>query len=234
MNKEDLKLIDQFLQAKTPGETRDIILQLGFNGLFFQRWYPDIMDNWEGYLAKGFLEHYYASQLYKSCPVARTIHQWRRSYTFLEARNSVLRGNVQAKMAENLWSQFGMHDGIIVFSGRHSLKSAMVLTTDCPAEELYARYSGILTFVADKLDKQLYPGHDLLKQISRQDIKLSPIQQKILKLQINHPELTNSIMAEMLGISVNTLLSHHKKIAKKEGVTTFTGAVIRRIGKDSS
>ncbi|KLN61786.1 hypothetical protein WH96_05700 [Kiloniella spongiae] len=231
---KELKFVQDILQAETPGETSDLILNVGFNGLFFQRWYPDIMDNWEGHLAEGFQEHYYAAQIYRFCPVARAIHQWHRNYTFAEARRSILVGNEQAKLADSLWKFFGMEDGVVVFSGRCNLKSALILTTDRPVEELYQKYSGVLALAADKLDKQLYPGHTLLRQLSRENITLSPIQQKILKLQINQPELSNAAMAEMLGISVNTLFSHHKKIAKKEGVTTFTGAIIKQLHKNTS
>ncbi|WP_085905745.1 helix-turn-helix transcriptional regulator [Kiloniella majae] len=231
---KELKFAQDILQAETPGETRDLILNLGFNGLFFQRWYPDVMDNWEGLLARGFQEHYYAAQVYRFCPVARAIHQWHRSYTFAEARRTILVGSAEAKVADNLWKLFGMEDGVVVFSGRSNLKSALILTTDCPVEELYQKHSGILALAADKLDRQLCPGHTLLRQLSRENITLSPIQQKILRLQINQPELSNAAMAEMLGISVNTLFSHHKKIAKKEGVTTFTGAIIKQLGKNAS
>ncbi|WP_085899401.1 helix-turn-helix transcriptional regulator [Kiloniella majae] len=231
---KELKFAQDILQAETPGETRDLILNLGFNGLFFQRWYPDVMDNWEGLLARGFQEHYYAAQVYRFCPVARAIHQWHRSYTFAEARRTILVGSAEAKVADNLWKLFGMEDGVVVFSGRSNLKSALILTTDCPVEELYQKHSGILALAADKLDRQLCSGHTLLRQLSRENITLSPIQQKILRLQINQPELSNAAMAEMLGISVNTLFSHHKKIAKKEGVTTFTGAIIKQLGKNAS
>ncbi|WP_421781987.1 hypothetical protein [Kiloniella litopenaei] len=231
---KELRFAQDILQAETPGETKDLIIDLGFNGLFFQRWYPEMMDNWEGHLAEGFQEHYYAAQIYRFCPVARAIHQWHRSYTFAEARNAISVGREQAAVAGNLWKFFGMGDGVVVFSGRSNLKSALILTTEGPVENLYSEYSGVLALAADKLDQQLYPGHPLLRQLSRENITLSPIQQKILKLQINHPELSNAAMAETLGISVNTLFAHHKKIAKKEGVTTFTGAIIKQLGKKVS
>jgi len=254
MSVSEHKFAHDILNVETPWQTRDTVLALGFNGLFFQRWYPDVMDNWEGYLAEGFHELYYASQVYRACPVARAIHQghsyvsqihrfcpvakaarqWHRSYTFAEARNVISTNDNKAEVAGNLWKLFGMVDGVVLFSGRNHLKSALVLTTDRPVEELYQKYSGVLALAADKLDKQLYPGHTLLRQLSRENITLSPIQQKILKLQINHPELSNAAMAEMLGISVNTLFSHHKKIAKKEGVTTFTGAIIKQLHKNTS
>ncbi|WP_417431994.1 hypothetical protein [Kiloniella sp.] len=228
---KELKFAQDILQAETPGETKDLIIGLGFNGLFFQRWYPDTMDNWEGHLAEGFQEHYYAAQIYRFCPVAKAIHQWCRSYTFAEARDTISIDPEQAVIAENLWSFFGMDDGVVIFSGRYNLKSALILTTEGPVESLYRKYAGLLALAAEKLDQQLYPGHASLRQLSRDNITLSPIQQKILKLQINHPELSNAAMAETLGISVNTLFAHHKKIAKKEGVTTFTGAIVKQLEK---
>ncbi|WP_120497441.1 hypothetical protein [Kiloniella sp. EL199] len=252
MSVSEHKFARDILNVETPWQTRDTVLALGFNGLFFQRWYPDVMDNWEGYLAEGFHELYYASQVYRSCPVARAIHQkdshvskvhrfcpvakvagqWNRSYTFAEARDGMSTNRNEAEIADNLWKLFGMEDGVVLFSGRNNLKSAMILTTDRSVEELYQKYSGVLALAADKLDRQLCPGHTLLRQLSRENIKLSPIQQKILKLQINQPELSNAAMAEKLGISVNTLFSHHKKIAKKEGVTTFTGAIVKQLSKN--
>lgn len=216
-------------QVETPEDIRDFILSLGFNGIFFQRWYPSKMDNWEGELPSGFLEHYYGAQLYKWCPVAHAIHQWHRSYTFAEARNEILSGNENATRATNLWRQFGIEDGIIVFSGRQELKSAMIVTTVGVVEERYKKYSKILAYLAALLDEKLPQGHSLLSEMSRGDPLLSETQNKILQLQIDHPTDSNIEMANRLGISPKTLAAHHKKIAKKAGVTTFTGAVVKNL-----
>lgn len=56
-------LIERLWQSDGPETTRDIILNLGFNGLVFQRWSLDYIENWEGKIEDGFLEHYYGAQL---------------------------------------------------------------------------------------------------------------------------------------------------------------------------
>lgn len=229
MNEAELEILSKIPQVETPEDIRDFILLLGFNGIFFQRWYPSMMDNWEGALPSGFLEHYYGAQLYKWCPVARVIHQWHRSYTFSEARNEILCGDENAIRATNLWRQFGMDDGIIVFSGRQELKSAMIVTTAGDAEDHYNKHSKILAYLAALLDEKLPQGHPLLGEMSRGDPILSEMQNKILQLQIDHPNDSNTEMASRLGISPKTLAAHHKKIARKAGVTTFTGAVIQKL-----
>jgi len=73
----------------------------------------------------------------------------------------------------------------------------------------------------------------MLTHVPRENPALSEMQTKILQMQIDHPELSNSEMALALGLSPKTLHAHHKKIAKKNGVTTFAGAVIKRL-KESS
>ena len=229
MNLDTSSAIEILSKSRTVEETRETLLNLGFNGLVFQRWYPDVMDNWEGYLAEGFLEHYYAAQLYKWCPVARAIHTWSRDYTFNEARRELRADHPNALRCENLYRQFGMDDGVVVFTGTNKLRSAVILTTSGSADRHLSLLGGVLAYGARVLTNQLTPGHRLLTQISRDDPGMSAIQNKILQMQIDHPEMSNHEMAEALGLSPKTLHSHHKKIAKKTGVTTFAGAVIKHM-----
>lgn len=219
----------KFARAETPEQIRDLFLSLGFNGVFFQRWYAGVMDNWEGELPAGFLEHYYATQIYKWCPIARAIHQWRRDYTFAEARSAILVGDPRAERAERLWSNFGMKDGVILFSGRQLLRSATILTAKSPTEPLFNKHGPMLAYAARCLDRILHIGNNHLTRITRDDPKLSETQERILQMQIEHPELTMSEMAELLGMSVKTLRSHHEKIAKKTNVSNFAGAVVERM-----
>ncbi len=229
MISDDCQLIDAFCKSKTPEETSDLFLKMGFSGLVFKRWYPDVMDNWEGHLAKGFFEHYYAAQLYKWCPVALAIHNWSRDYTFTEARKEFLVGDEKARRVESVWRQFGINDGIVMFTGENKIRSSVVIMSNKPVGEKFTRLGGVLAYAARRLASQLPPGHELLSQMSREDPDMSAMQNKILQLQIDRPDLSNIEMAQRLGMSPKTLHSHHKKIAKKTGVTTFAGAVIKRM-----
>lgn len=223
------EMLIKFARAETPEQIRDLLLSIGFNGLFFQRWYAGVMDNWEGALPPGFLEHYYAAQIYKWCPVARAIHQWRRDYTFTEARAAILVGDPRAETARRLWSSFGMKDGIILFSGRQTLRSATILTSHAATETLFKQYAPMLAYAARCLDRILHTGNTTLTRITRDDPRLSETQERILQMQIEHPELTMAEMAELLCMSVKTLRSHHEKIARKTNVSNFAGAVVERM-----
>lgn len=222
-------MLIRFARAETPEQIRDLFLSIGFNGVFFQRWYAGVMDNWEGALPQGFLEHYYAAQIYKWCPVARAIHQWRRDYTFTEARAAILVGDPRAERARRLWANFGMEDGIILFSERQSLRSATILTAKSPTEEMLSRHGPMLAYAARCLERILHSGNATLERITRDDPRLSETQERILQMQIEHPEFTMAEMAELLGMSVKTLRSHHEKIAKKTNVSNFAGAVVERM-----
>lgn len=222
-------MLVRFARADTPGQIRDLFLEMGFTGILFQRWYAGVMDNWEGEMPAGFLEHYYATQLYKWCPVARAIHQWRRDYTFAEAREAILVGDRRAEQAERLFSSFGIKDGIVLFTGRNALRSATILMARNPVEPTFSRHGPMLAYAARCLDRILHSGSTTLTRISRDDPRLSETQERILQMQIDHPELTMAEMAELLGMSVKTLRSHHEKIAKKTNVSNFAGAVVERM-----
>lgn len=229
MNVSFALLIERLWQSETPETTRDIILSLGFNGLVFQRWNVDYIENWEGRMANGFLEHYYGAQLDQYCPIAKAIHSWTRSYTFAEARAGSNSDAENAARVESLFQQFGMVDGVVLLTGKNSLRSSVILTSAQPTQKLFEEFGGVLYFAADKLTQQLHSAHDLLTHVPRENPVLSEMQAKILQMQIDHPELSNSEMATALGLSPKTLHAHHKKIAKKNGVTTFAGAVIKTL-----
>jgi DNA-binding CsgD family transcriptional regulator len=229
VNLSSTLLIKRLWQSDNPETTRDIILNLGFNGLVFQRWNLDYIENWEGQIAQGFLEHYYGAQLDQYCPIAKAIHSWSRSYTFAEARAASNGDQQNAARVESLFRQFGMVDGVVLLTGQNSLRSSVILTSATPTQVLFEEFGGVLYFAADKLTRQLYGDHPLLTHVPRENPVLSEMQTKILQMQIDHPELSNSEMASALGLSPKTLHAHHKKIAKKNGVTTFAGAVIKRL-----
>lgn len=222
-------LIERLWQSDGPETTRDIILNLGFNGLVFQRWSLDYIENWEGKIEDGFLEHYYGAQLDQYCPIAKAIHSWSRSYTFSQARSQAGPETEHTKRVESVFQQFGMNDGVVLLTGPNHLRSSVILTSESPVQETFDQLGGILYFAADKLTRQLRPGHPLLTHVPRENPTLSEMQAKILQMQIDHPELSKNEMALALGLSPKTLHAHHKKIAKKNGVTTFAGAVIKKL-----
>lgn len=229
MNASFAALIEQLWWSDNPETTRDILLNLGFNGLVFQRWNLDYIENWEGKIAEGFLEHYYGAQLDQYCPIAKAIHSWSRSYTFAEARAAAHTDPENAARVESLFRQFGMVDGVVMLTGQNTLRSSVILTSAKPTQQLFNELGGVLYFAADKITKQLDSKNPLLTHVPRENPVLSEMQTKILQMQIDHPELSNSEMATALGLSPKTLHAHHKKIAKKNGVTTFAGAVIKRL-----
>ena len=174
----------------------------------------------------GFFELYYGLNLDKKCPVAYAIHRYSRDYTFAEVRDEFsgqLAGSSEAKAA---WDQFDLLDGIVLFSGRNtdSGKSAFVVMTDQVAEKPFVKFGAVLAYAARRVDN-LIIGHPELNEIPRNDPILSDTQLKVLRLQIDHPELSHKDMADKLGMSVKTLLSHHKRIAKKNNVSSFASAV---------
>lgn len=225
-------LIAERLQnSPAPEATRDLIMQLGYSGLVFQRWHRDEIENWEGKLPAGFLEHYYGTKLDLHCPIARAVHSWTRSFTFTEAR-AVLRRAVDQDMArkvEHLFQSFGIEDGVVLFTGSHTQRSSVILTCSKPCTEQFDDFCGLLHLAAHRLTQQLPTGHKLLSRVPREHPNLSTLQTRILEMQIQKPELSSSEMAQALGMSPKTLHAHHKKIAKKTGVTTFAGAVLRHL-----
>ncbi len=186
MSLRDIQTLVQLSKSSTPEGTRDVILRLGFNGLLFQRWYSDIMDNWEGFLKKGFLQHYYGTQLYKSCAVANSVHTWRRDYAFNEARAETDETNLDAIRVNSLYRQFDMDDGLVLLTGSNARRSAVFLTTKGSAEGLLDSMGPILSYAARQLTLQLPENHKLLTKISRGDPKMSPLQEKIMQMQIDY------------------------------------------------
>ncbi|MEM6617920.1 MAG: hypothetical protein AAF631_01295 [Pseudomonadota bacterium] len=223
--------MERLWQSQGPEETRDLMLQLGFNGLVFQRWSLDFIENWEGRIMRGFLEHYYGAELDQHCPIAKAIHTWSRNYTFGEARRqltaSLDRGN--ANRVVRLFSRFGMEDGVVLLTGTNTNRSSVILTSARPCQDVFDQFGGVLAFAAHRLTDQLPSGHDLLTPVPRKQPQLSEMQSRILQMQIDNPEMSNGEIAMALGMSPKTLHTHHKKIAKKTGVTTFAGAVIKQM-----
>lgn len=224
-------LADRLQRSQTPEETRDLLLQIGFSGLVFQRWHADHIENWEGKIAPGFLEHYYGAELDEHCAIARAIHSWSRSYTFSEARRELARAidPVLADRVKRLFDSFGMVDGVVILTGTQTVRSSVILTCGTSCQSLYEQQGGLLHLAAYRLTQQLHPGHTLLSAVPRKHPILSDMQQRILQMQIDHPEMSSADMAQALGMSPKTLHAHHKKIARKTGVTTFAGAVLRHL-----
>lgn len=231
MNVSFALVADRIQHSSSPQETRDIILRLGFNGLVFQRWQAEHIENWEGEIPAGFLEHYYGAELDKFCAIARAIHSWSRSYTFAEARQQLthtIDPEMEARVRK-LYADFGIVDGVVVLTGTHAIRSSVILTAGQSCERLFAEQAGLLHMAAIRLTKQLHSGNPLLSNVPRTHPVLSEVQQRILQMQIDHPEMSSAEIARELGMSPKTLHAHHKKIAKKTGVTSFTGAVLRHL-----
>ncbi|MEM7438342.1 MAG: hypothetical protein AAF393_01995 [Pseudomonadota bacterium] len=223
--------MDRLWSTSDPNDTKELMLQLGFNGLLFQRWSPQFIENWEGKFAEGFLEHYYGTALDQHCAVAKAIHTWTRDYSFREVREQ-LRPSLDPEKsirANNLFSQFGMEDGVVLLTGSNLTRSAVILSSATPCGNRFAELGGLLAFAAHRLTEQLPVGHDLLTPVPREHQPLSEMQSRILQMQIDNPAWSNAEMATALGMSPKTLHAHHKKIAKKNGVTTFTGAVLKHL-----
>lgn len=235
MNVSLALVMDQIWRADSPEKVRDLILQLGFNGLVFQRWRREVIENWEASIPRGFLELYYGEELDRVCPVARAIHSWTRSYTFSEARRELANPANRAveERIERLFASFDLNDGVVVLTGSQSARSSVILTSESPCDARYEELGGVLQFAAHKLDRLLVSGHPVLGLVPRNPPKLSEVQAKILKMQIDNPEMSSAEMARALGMSPKTLQAHHKKIAKKTGVTSFTGAVLRHLQQTS-
>ncbi|NQU57685.1 MAG: hypothetical protein HQ513_10650 [Rhodospirillales bacterium] len=219
--------LSKLTSAKEPQEIRDVLLALGFNGLFFQRWRPGVIENWEGSLPAGFLEHYYGLFLYRNCPVAHAIHRWRRDYTFAEVREANLSTRCEVTDAKKVWDSFDLKDGVVLLTGRENEtgKSACILTCAGPAEPLFARFGPLLALAARRLDI-LLTDHSEIQEVTRSDPELSKTQELVLRIQIDNPNLTYDQMAASLGMSVRALQAHHKRIAKKHNVSSFTSAVV--------
>lgn len=222
-------VMERIANATSPLVIRDIILSLGYTGLVFQRWHTDYIENWEGQMPPGFLEVYYGDELDRECPVARSIHNSTRSFTFTEARRDPDRSLAPeiARRIERVFESFGLYDGAVIMTGRNNLQSCVILFADKPCTEEFAQTEGLLHFAAHKLTGSLPPMHPLLSRVPRTPPNLSTLQTKIIRMQIDNPEMSTTEMARALDMSPKTLQAHHKKIAKKTGVTTFAGAVLK-------
>ena len=214
----------QILSARTEDEIARLLRNLGFGRLFWQNWRPNEIDTWDA-MPDGFLAHYYGIDADQHCAVARAIHGNWRSFTFKEARAAF--GDTDlARQAEQVWRAFGVHDGIVIMSGRAGRLSATILTCALPAEPLFRAYGPALAFAATRLDDNLSVRSDIPK-ISRSLLQLSEKQLEVLRIQIANPTLSFLEQAKRLGISPRMLAKRHQQIAERFGVSSFAGAVAK-------
>jgi DNA-binding CsgD family transcriptional regulator len=216
--------VRQVLGARNEDEIARLLRNLGFGRLFWQNWRPNEIDTWDA-MPDGFLAHYYGIDADQHCAVARAIHSNWRSFTFKEARDAF--GDTdQARQAEQVWRAFGVHDGIIIMSGRAGRMSATILTSALPAEPLFQTYGAALAFAASRLDEILVAKTDVPK-ISRTLLQLTEKQLEVLRMQIANPTLSFLDQAKRLGISPRMLAKRHQQIAERFGVSSFAGAVAK-------
>lgn len=211
--------------ADSPAQIARILNKLGFKWCFWQSWEPETVTTWDA-MPKGFLEHYYDVQADRFCPLAVAIRRRWQDFTFSEARRQL--SGLHAADAERVWQAFGVTDGAVVFGGRGQNVSALILTSDKSVESAFMRFRAELSIAAVRMDELLrdQPG---LNRIARDFVNLSDKQLAVLRIQIDHPELSFLEQAKLLEISPRMLEKRHKQIAERFGVTSFTAAVAKAV-----
>lgn len=213
-------------KADSPAEVARIGRGLGFNWCFWQAWEPEEVLTWDA-MPEGFLEHYYGTQADRFCPIAVAIRRRWQNFTFREARKALGNGPYVDDTVR-VWEAFGVRDGAVIFGGRGSNVSALILAADRSVEASFLRFRAELSIAAVRMD-ELLRNHPGLTRIDREFTKLSDKQLDVLRIQIDHPELTFTQQAELLKISPRMLDKRHQQIAKRFGVTSFTAAVAKAV-----
>lgn len=214
-----------FAAADSPAAIARLARNIGFRWCFWQTWEPETVHTWES-MPSGFLAHYYGIQADRFCPVAVAIRRRWQTFTFREARELLI--SPYAEETRRVWSAFGIEDGAVVFGGRGAGVSALILCADKPVESTFLRFRAALSLAAVRMD-ELLRRHPGLTAIERDFIRLTEKQLAVLRVQIDHPELSFAEQAELLAISPRMLEKRHRQIADRFGVSSFTAAVAKAL-----
>lgn len=177
-------------------------------------------------LPDGVMADYYGKDIDLVCPGAWAFRSriW-PSFSFKEALGSNLFSVYDMEnVSYNFWKENGVADFLCIISGRPGLSSFSFFAFDhvIPNPIDIALPYRIIT---QKLDLWLEHHTDLVPY-SREFTTLSKKEREVIKLQINHPNLSHAQQANILKISVNTLREKQKRISKKFGVSNFSSAVL--------
>lgn len=206
----------------------DQLTELGCSRLLWQTWDKHYVHTWDA-LPNGFLEHYYGVDADRHCAIAQAIHRGWLCFTFNQARNE-FNANDHSEEAVSIWNSFGLNDGIVMLDGEGKRISASVFILKDADKYLHSSKRHELRKMASMLDVAL-TGSDILTPVSRTSIKLSPRENEALRIRLEHPEWTFAQQAEAMEISVRGLERLHSRIAKKFGVSSFSGAVAETMRK---
>lgn len=220
--RENREAISRLLSATSPLEVQHALSPIGLDTVLWQSWDADRIRTWDGF-PKGFLEHYYGTDADRFCPYATAVRRGWESFTFLEAK-AVFGNTPDAKRSDRVKRAFGITDGIVIRSGRALNRSVLIFGLGQPARPVYQKYREVMAVAAIKMDGMLLE-HEGLIEIPRQFYPISEKQREVLKVQIEHPELSPKEQADMLGISLRMLQKRHSQIADRFGVSSFAGAV---------
>ncbi len=217
--------LSAFANADSPASIVRTVKAVGFKWAFWQSWEPEAVLTWDA-MPDGFLEHYYGIQADRFCPVAVAIRRRWQNFTFSEARGTLT--GPYANDATRVWEAFGVKDGTVIFGGRGQNVSALILTSDKSVDSLFMQFRAELSIAAVRMD-ELLRGHPGLTRTARDFINLSDKQMEVLRIQIDHPELSFQEQAKLLDISPRMLEKRHQQIAKRFGVSSFTAAVAKAV-----
>jgi DNA-binding CsgD family transcriptional regulator len=212
------------LASRDADEVHRTLKAVGMPWLFWQVYRPETVGTWDRF-PTGFFEHYYGTDADRNCAVANAVRDQWALFTFGEAREWG-GDSPEAHAAERVWTAFGIRDGIVLQGGRGPRRSITVIGLDRSegAARLVETYGDALSAAAARLDRFLLES-DALIEISRRSVPLSEAMQAVLRIQIEHPEMTAQEQADALDISPRMLEKRHAQIAKRFGVSSFAGAV---------
>jgi DNA-binding CsgD family transcriptional regulator len=220
-----VQVFRSILMATDPAEVEVELRRAGAIALFWQTWTRDHLHTWDR-LPPGFFSMYYGLDSDRHCAIANAIRAGWLAFSFKQARAHFGQTS-ESRDAEQIWTNFGLRDGLCVLTGFRDRRSlTLIATRDGEADRLLADHHPMFCAAAGRLDMLLRDRMDALYKASRKRRLLSPAESAVVRAQIDFPHLTVREQADILGISPRTLQRRHADIARKLGVSTFPGAIV--------
>lgn len=216
-----LELVDSF---KTLNDFLEYTQKEKIN-FYWQKQETDFVYTYDK-MPEGVMADYYGKDIDLVCPGAWAFRSriW-PAFSFKQALESHLFSLYDLdNVSYKFWTELGIKDFLCILSGRPGLNSFSFFAFN---EIINDPVSISLPYTAltHKMDTWL-EHHPNLIPYSREFSSLSTSERKVLKLEVNNPNLSQKEKADILEISINTLREKQKRIAKKFGVSSFTSAVL--------
>lgn len=245
-------VVVRVLTATSPSKIFDIFQELGLSHWCWVERKTDVI-RLKDRMPVGFFEAYFGSNADLYCPISWALRRQKWSVfcmdqafqAYYETGESTLQAHFQQFLANTdsvdydlvdqriaeasrLWENYGIKDAILMTADTPEIESFTVFAGTVDCRKIMDQYRPALIMAGDRLN-QFLKDDDSLIEVPRRFFKLTERQEAVLQVHIDHPEWPHTRQATELGMSVDTLKSHHEKIAKNFGVCHFAGATVRAL-----